>query len=231
MRQRLAVTGVALLVLAGLGLGLRTGTAPPPLAPPVATAAGPDSVRVVPGMHYQRGALHQLLWGAHYRRVWAVPVKVPVLRLRTAIPGGLMPVRRGGGFQTKNLWLVAPDGQQFVLRSVDKDATRALPEGLQNGVVGRLMKDQTSVIHPYGAYLVPALARAAGVYHANPRLVYLADDPGLGEFRAGFANALYLLEERPDGDQRMGWPASAARRTCSARARRLTACCTTTATR
>lgn len=122
--------------------------------------------------------------------------------LRTAVPGGLMPVREGGSFQTKNLRLVDRNGVEYVLRSVDKDATKALPEGLQNGPIGRLMKDQTSVINPYGAYIVPPLAQAAGVYHTNPRLVYVADDLDLGEFRQSFANALYLLEERPEGDQR-----------------------------
>ncbi len=66
----------------------------------------------------------------------------------------------------------------------------------------RLLKDQTSVINPYGAYIVPPLAKAAGVYHTNPQLVYVADDPALGEYRQSFANALYLLEERPEGDQR-----------------------------
>ncbi|SHM14328.1 hypothetical protein SAMN02746009_04022 [Hymenobacter psychrotolerans DSM 18569] len=153
------------------------------------------------GPHYKRSGLHTFFWGKHYRDLWALPVTVPVLNLRTVVPGGLTPIREGGSFQTKNLRLVDKNGIQYVLRSVDKDATKALPEGLQDGPVGRLMKDQTSVIHPYGAYIVPLLARAAGVYHTNPRLVYIGDDPALGEYRQSFANALYLLEERPEGDQ------------------------------
>ncbi|MBO0361071.1 hypothetical protein J0X19_24140 [Hymenobacter sp. BT186] len=162
----------------------------------------PDStVRVAAGPQYERSALHQFFWGKHYRKLWGLPVTVPVFNLRTAVPGGLTPIREGGSFQTKNLRLVAPDGRQYVLRSVDKDATKALPEELQNGPIGRLMKDQTSVINPYGAYIVPTLAEAVGVYHTNPVLVYVADDPALGEFRTAFANALYLLEERPEGDQ------------------------------
>ncbi|WP_345225817.1 hypothetical protein [Hymenobacter koreensis] len=172
-------------------------------AVPPRPAISPDSVvHAAAGPHYQRGWLHRLFWGFHYRDEWATPVPAPVFSLRTAVPGGLKPVKEGGSFQTKNLRLVAQNGQQFVLRSVDKDATVALPEGLRDGGIGRLMKDQTSVIHPYGAYIVPPLAAAAGVYHTNPRLVYLADDPDLGEFRKSFANALYLFEERPEGDQR-----------------------------
>ncbi|QDA62054.1 hypothetical protein [Hymenobacter jejuensis] len=168
-------------------------------APPV---IAPDStVQVAAGPQYLRGPVHQFFWGRHYRKIWAEPVRAPVLNLRTAVPGGLTPIQEGGSFQTKNLRLVDRNGVQYVLRSVDKDATKALPPRLQNGPIGKLMKDQTSVIHPYGAYIVPPLAEAAGIYSTNPRLVYVADDPALGKFRKSFANALYLLEERPEGDQ------------------------------
>ncbi|QJX48575.1 hypothetical protein HMJ29_17280 [Hymenobacter taeanensis] len=162
----------------------------------------PDStVKVAAGPQYKRGAVHRFFWGRHYRNVWAEPVTAPVFNIRTAVPGGLTPVREGGSFQTRNLRLVDRNGVQYVLRSVDKDPTKALPEGLQNGPIGSLMKDQTSVIHPYGAYIVPVLAEAAGLYHTNPRLVFVPDDPALGEFQKVFANQLYLFEERPEGDQ------------------------------
>lgn len=189
----------ALLLALGLPAAAASRAVAQVAPPPV---IGPDSVvHVAAGPQYRRGWLHQLMWGFHYRTEWATPVTVPVFNLRTVVPGGLTPVKEGGSFQTRNLRLVAKDGREYVLRSVDKDATKALPEDLQNGLVGRLMKDQTSVIHPYGAYIVPRLAQAADVYHTNPRLYYLGDDPGLGEFRQAFANALYLFEERPEGDQ------------------------------
>ncbi|WP_345072672.1 hypothetical protein [Hymenobacter fastidiosus] len=163
---------------------------------------GPDStVQVAAGPQYMRGAVHQFFWGKHYRKLWAVPVPAAVFNLRTAVPGGLTPTEAGGSFQTKNLRLVDRNGVEYVLRSVDKDATKALPENLRDGPIGRLMKDQTSVINPYGAYIVPRLAAAAGVFHTNPRLVYVTDDPALGAFRQEFANALYLFEERPEGNQ------------------------------
>ena len=186
--------------MALLGHSCSAPAAPP--APPVVRRLSDSTVQVAAGPQYKRSGLHNFFWGRHYRTLWALPVTVPVVNLRTAVPGGLIPVREGGSFQTKNLRLTDRNGVEYVLRSVDKDATKALPEGLQNGPIGRLMKDQTSVINPYGAYIVPRLARAAGVYHTNPRLVYVADDPDLGEFRQSFANALYLLEERPEGDQR-----------------------------
>ncbi|TGE04583.1 hypothetical protein [Hymenobacter fodinae] len=176
-----------------------------PAAPPAVQPAVPirldSTVQVAAGPQYKRGAVHRFFWGRHYRNVWAEPVTAPVFNMQTAVPGGLTPVREGGSFQTRNLRLVDRNGVQYVLRSVDKDATKALPERLQRGPIANLMKDQTSVIHPYGAYIVPSLAQAAGLYHTNPRLVFVADDPGLGEFRKAFANQLYLFEERPEGDQ------------------------------
>ncbi|WP_139255061.1 hypothetical protein [Hymenobacter psychrophilus] len=194
-------------LMAGLssGLLLLSCSAPaqhPGAAPAAHPIVGPDStVLVAAGSQYDRGSIHRFFWGTHYRDLWKLPVRVPVFNLRTAVPGGLTPIKEGGSFQTKNLRLVDQSGREYVLRSVDKDATRALPEGLREGPVGRIMKDQTSVIHPYGAYVAAPLARAAGLYHTNPRLVYVADDPALGEFREGFGYALYLFEERPDGDQ------------------------------
>lgn len=193
--------------MAGLSSGLLLISCSAPAQHPGATPAahpviGPDStVLVAAGSQYDRGGIHRFFWGTHYRDLWKLPVRVPVFNLRTAVPGGLVPIKEGGSFQTKNLRLADQRGREYVLRSVDKDATRALPEGLREGPVGRIMKDQTSVIHPYGAYIAAPLAHAAGLYHTNPRLVYVADDPALGEFREDFGYALYLFEERPDGDQ------------------------------
>jgi len=165
-------------------------------------AADSATVQLAAGPQYARGAVWRFFLGTHYRAWWATPVTVPVLRLATAAPGGLTPLQAGGTFQSRTLRLRAVTGREFVLRSVDKDATLALPAGLVRRVLGSLMKDQTSAGQPYGAYVAAELAAAAGVYHANPQLVYVPDDPGLGFFRGEFGQALYLLEERPEGDQR-----------------------------
>lgn len=163
-------------------------------------AFGPDSawVRVAAGAHYaRRGWWWQRLWGPHYRQLWATPVTAPVLRLGVA---GLLPVQVGGSFQTNTLRLHTADGRTFVLRSVDKDLSRSLPPGL-GSLAAPVLRDQTCAAPPYGAYVAAALAQAAGVYHTNPRLVYLLPDPTLGEFSARFRPALYLLEERPARSQ------------------------------
>jgi len=180
------------------------GCAGPPGPGSVAPQWAADSatVRLAAGPQYARGAVWQFFWGPHYRALWATPVTVPVLRLATAVPGGLAPVQTGGSYQSHTLRLLAADGRQYVLRSVDKDASVALPAGWRRWLLGGLLKDQTSAAEPYGAYVAAQLAQAAGVYHTTPRLVYLPNDPRLGKFRAGYANGLYLLEERPEGNQR-----------------------------
>jgi hypothetical protein len=169
--------------------------------PPPQWSADSTTVRVAAGPQYARGAVWRFFWGRHYRDIWATPVTVPVVHLATVIPDTLTPMRAGGSYQTHSLRLCAASGREFVLRSVDKDASAALPAGWIRGLLGGLMRDQTSVGQPYGAYVASYLAEAAGVYHTNPSLVYLANDPGLRHFRADYANALYLLEERPDGNQ------------------------------
>lgn len=161
----------------------------------------PTDSLVVAGKQYDRGFFHCLLWGKHYRKVWAEPVRVPYLNLRTEA-GGLKPLEKGGSYQTKNLRMVNPQGKEYVLRSVDKDPSKSLSAKKQQSLVGRLVRDQTSVVHPYGALIVPPLAEAAGVFHAKPKLYLVPNDPILGEFQPEFANMLVMLEERPEGDQK-----------------------------
>ena len=193
-----ALAGLAVLGAQGL-----SGCTNSPAAPPPATwAADSTSVRVAPGPQYARGAVWRLFFGQHYRAWWNTPVTVPVLRLATAVPGGLVPLQAGGSYQSHTLRLRAPDGRQYVLRSVDKDMSAALPPGWKKNLLRGLLKDQTSATQPYGAYPAAYLAQAAGMLHANPRLVYVGADGGLGKFKGEYGNALYLLEERPDGDQR-----------------------------
>ena len=92
-------------------------------------------------------------------------------------------------------------GREFVLRSVDKNPTVGMSPFWRKTFLRKLVQDQTSVIHPYGYYLIPTLSEAAGVYYTNPKLVFVPDDPKLGEFRADFANTLAMLEERPQGER------------------------------
>ncbi|WP_210515947.1 BamA/TamA family outer membrane protein [Hymenobacter terricola] len=155
----------------------------------------PQLVRVRASTRYGAGRLKQWLQGTNYRREWQQPVQVPVLDLGRAY-GGLTPVKRGGGFQTKSLRLRGADGQEYVLRSVDKSTDSSVPYFLRKTFAADLVQDQISAAHPYAALVVPVLAEAAGVGHTTPRLVQVPDDPRLGPYRREFAGSLALLEAR-----------------------------------
>lgn len=156
----------------------------------VVAAANPD---------YAAGPVRELFLGRHRRSAWATPVAAPMLDLgRDA--GGLAPIKRGGSAQTNSLRLQGADGKEYVLRLIDKDPTRSLPKELQGSIVQDVRQDQVSAMHPYSAFIVPKLADAAGVYHTNPRLVYVPRNPRLGIYQDVFAGQLALLEERPNDD-------------------------------
>ncbi|MFD1875742.1 hypothetical protein [Hymenobacter bucti] len=156
----------------------------------------PPMVAVVPAStHYQAGRFRTWLQGANYRREWRQPVAVPVLDLATA-QGGLTPLKRGGGLQTQSLRLRAASGQEFVLRSVEKNTNGSVPDFLHHTLAAAIVQDQISAAHPYAALLVPPLAEAVGVGHTSPQLVLVPDDPRLGIYRREFAGSLALLEAR-----------------------------------
>lgn len=156
--------------------------------------------RTVLNPDYRVNAIMRVLLGPDYREVWTTPVDIPVIDLaRTA--GGLTPVRRGGGAQTRTLHLQGADGHPYVLRSLDKNAPGSLPEGFHDTIVADFAQDQVSSLNPFGALTLPTLARAAGIFHTTPAIVYIPDDPRLGTYRKDFAGMLALFERRPDEDQ------------------------------
>src|SRR4030095_5484655 len=105
---------------------------------------------VIAGKEYQRSNFHQTLWGKHYRKEWTTPVTVNQLYLNSEA-GGLHPYETGGGRQTKTLKLRDPNGREYVLRSIDKDFGKALPEIYQGTFIDKIMKDQGSVGNPYAS--------------------------------------------------------------------------------
>ena len=137
--------------------------------------------------------------GKHYRKTWATPVSFDVFDLSKE-HGGLAPIKIGGRGQSVSLRLQGPNDRQYVLRSVDKEAGRAWPDELRNTFANSITQDQISLLHPYAGLVAAQLADAVGVYHTNPRLVYVPDDPLLGPFREDIAGRIMLFEERPDED-------------------------------
>lgn len=158
----------------------------------------PDSIDVpVSQGDFTHGPFWNFLWGKHYRKTYGAIVRAPVLKL-DQFKGGLSPVKRGGGYQTNSLRLEAENGKQYVIRSIDKDASRTLGYPFNKSIVADLLKDNFSASHPLSALPVTPLAKAAGIYYTQPQLCFLPPQPALGIYNDEFANALYILEERPD---------------------------------
>lgn len=158
--------------------------------------AAADSITVAIAPEYNDVSRSHRFWlGENYRKLWATPVKMRILDLQKE-RGGLSVVKTGGGMQTRSLRFKDASGREWVLRTVQKYPERALPEKLRPTIAKDILQDQVSTSHPFGALTVPLFAEALKLPHANPEIVYVADDPALEEYRKDFANAVYLFEER-----------------------------------
>jgi hypothetical protein len=72
----------------------------------------------------------------------------------------------------------------------------AIPEALRQTFAKEIVQDQISAANPYAPLAIPVLADATGVPHASPVMVFVPDDPALGQYQKDFANTLCLFEER-----------------------------------
>lgn len=162
---------------------------------------GPDSVvqAVHPSYVNVTGA-HRWFFGSNYRKEWATEVKMPLIWI-SKVHGGLVPVKEGGGMQSKSLRLVDKTGKEWVIRSVEKTPDKLLPENLKGTFAVDWVDDAMSAQHPFSALVMPPLAEAAGVYHTNPIIGIVEPDEALGEYKKIFAGMVVLLEERePAGE-------------------------------
>ena len=159
----------------------------------------PDSA-IAPGSdRFSAGGLKKLMIGKNYRKEWRETVKAPVFDI-DKVQGGLKTIKKGGGHQTKSLRLEDKNGNEWVLRGIEKTVTdAALPPDLRGTFVKDIVQDGVSASYPYAALSVPVLAEAASVIHAKPKLFFIPDDPRFERHRVDFANSLCILEEREPG--------------------------------
>lgn len=160
-----------------------------------------DSTVVVPiSTRYSGANAKKQFWlGVNYRDLWETPVEMPVFDLGSE-HGGLKVLKMGGGFQTRSLRMEAADGRQYVLRSLDKFTEKLIPLELQKSLAADVIQDQISGANPYGAFAIPPLAEAAEIYHTNPKMVYIPNDPRFGEHSELLKGTVALYEERPNDE-------------------------------
>lgn len=159
-----------------------------------AITADSISIKIYP-QYDSVSKIHRYFFGENYRKEYALSTKVPVIRL-SEVKGGLVPLRRGGGFQSHSLRLEDKDGKEWVLRTVVKYPEVLLPENLRKTFVSDILKDNMSAANPFSALIVPDIAKAVGVPHAEPIIGWISPDANLGKYASVFANTLCLIEER-----------------------------------
>lgn len=154
----------------------------------------------IAGNHFDKSGFHNLFMGRHYRKEWTTPVRVKNFYLDTAA-GGLVPTQESGSRQSMGLRLKNNKGKEYVLRSIDKDFGNGLGEIYKGTFIARIAKDQASFGYPYAATTIAPMIAVTGIYHTNPQIIFVPEQPGLGEYNKKYGNQLYLFEERPDENQ------------------------------
>lgn len=187
---------LVLLLLAPAAWGSEESPAPGSMIHRSPPPQGATTHRVVPGERFRASPLRSWFYGSNFRGLWTTPTEVQVLDL-DRVGGGLTPLRTGGFGQSISLHFTGGDGRRYTVRSLDKDATRRVPDIVRQTVVGGVLQDLISAMLPTGALVVDPLMEATGILHARHTLVVIPDDPRLGEYRASFAGLIGLLQEHP----------------------------------
>jgi Omp85 superfamily domain/Calcineurin-like phosphoesterase len=139
--------------------------------------------------------LKKFFMGQNYRPEWSTPVNMKVFKINQE-KGGFTILSLGGGNQTKSLRLRDKNGKEWVLRSVNKNPTKAVPEAFRGTVAEDLVAEMNSASNPYAALAIPTLARSLNLVAPQPELFFVPDDPAFGYYRKLFANNICMLEER-----------------------------------
>ncbi|HMD00309.1 MAG TPA: hypothetical protein VKH37_09150, partial [Ferruginibacter sp.] len=153
------------------------------------------TISIAAGPEYKRANGYQKLWGRNWRTAWTTEIRVPYLWLDKAY-GGLTPSPSSGGNETKGLRLTSASGKEYALRSVNKSRTEVVPKEFKHTFIEKLIQDGISMSQPYGATALPVMEKGAGIYHAEPIVVYLPKQPALDTLNEKYGDDLYMIEQR-----------------------------------
>lgn len=173
----------------------------PPLAVSKDKPVTEDSIIVKAHPEYdQVSNLHRKLYGENYRKEWAAPVKLPVIKV-SSYKGGLTPLQYGTVHQTRSLRLRDASGKEWTLSSIEKYPEILLPSARRETYAKSWLSDAMSAQHPYASMMVPVLADAVKVGHTNPVIGWVSPDRKLGFYEKDFAGTICLLEETNPGQK------------------------------
>lgn len=151
-----------------------------------------------------KSGFFKAIWGKRYRNYYGTKVTAFTVNLDTLM-GGLEPVKKGGGHQSKSLRLRHKDGREYVMRALRKSPELYLQsmafqdqyvlDDLKETYTQELLQDFYTGAHPYGSFTTGILSDAVGLYHTNPVLYYVPKQPALKQYNASFGDELYMIEE------------------------------------
>lgn len=167
----------------------------------------PDSVRssIYEKELVAKRGVYRWLWGDHYRKYYGVDIQAPTVDLDT-LHGGLTPVRKGGGQQSRSLRLQDKDGREYVMRALKKSPTQFIQAGIfkdqyveglfEDTYTEDFLADVFTASHPFAPFSLSPLLDAIEIYHPNTQLFYIPKQKALGGFNQEFGDELYAFEER-----------------------------------
>ncbi|MEH6535065.1 MAG: metallophosphoesterase [Psychroserpens sp.] len=148
---------------------------------------------------------YQKAWGERYRKYFSAEVELPTVNLDT-LYGGLKPVRKGGGHQSKSLRLEDSQGRQYVMRALRKNGVQYLQAilfrdqyvtpDLEGTKTEAFLLDAFTASHPYAPFTIAELSKAVNVFYADPKLFYVPKQKAIGKYNDEFGDEIYMIEER-----------------------------------
>lgn len=103
--------------------------------------------------------------------------------------------------------LETKDGKEYNMRALKKSAVQFLETVPFKGIDGEkyfsrtipenLILDFYTAAHPYAAFAIPKIAKAAEVYYTTPELYYVPQQKRLGKYNEEYGDQLYMIVERP----------------------------------
>lgn len=158
-----------------------------------------SSVVVAPGMGYDLSILKEETSDKNYKQEWAQPINIELLDLISE-EEGVLPYGKTGGENKKVLKFKDYDNHEFRMTLLKEDAFQVFPEELSNNFLNQNLPLKFSGQHPYGAFAIPALSKAIGIFYLTPKLMYIPNDSCLGPYRAEFHDQVGIFEENPLGN-------------------------------
>ena len=153
--------------------------------------------------------LYHWFFGKHYRNLYQTKIQFANVNIDT-LYGGLQPIKLGGGNQSISLRMEDKDGKEYVMRRLRKSAAQFIQvkafqenyikDQLENTISERFLMDFYTTSYPFSALVTGNLSNIVGIYHTNPEIFYVPNQPTLQKYNTILQPDLYLFEERPTKD-------------------------------